>query len=805
MEIFLLNPIFMCLYVVALVLVIFGLRKLREHASTVMTEKSAASLMISSSVSLLFFCISVFTVFMDLKQYLTSKPSVPNLPILLIFAGFLGIFVELNYTKVFDAYGFITSVIPCVLFIGLGALVLFLSSSLILIFLGLFLLLAGAFSGYAVYGALQNSYTPKFHKRRFYCLRLTSFILAPPIAYLIVHLAGARFALIISIIFCGITYFALGYVFLVIRQSHFTLTTPEGEKIAPKIAEAFADPSLPPVTWNEYPRPQQKRQRWQNLNGVWKLNHHEIYVPFPPESDLSGYGKPVTGMLNYERNFTLDDSWSGERILLHFGAVDQTCEVFVNDSPVGSHQGGYLPFTFDITEYVHFGSENKLEVRAKDFLSSVYPYGKQRLLRGGMWYTPVSGIWQTVWLEPVPKTYIERLKLTPSMTGIKIKVVIPGQPETISRTHVDITLSNDEHYYYDTDQLIFTIDMTKIKLANGSFYEPRLWSPEDPYLYKMTVRYADDTIETYFGLREIGISTVNHIPRVVLNNKPVFLHGVLDQGYFPDGIFTPGTHLEYLHDIIRMKELGFNCVRKHIKVEPEIFYYLCDTYGLLVIQDMVNSGTYNFVRDTMMPAAFTKNKPDRGKGGSEKRKSFFIQHCIDTCRALHEHPSIIAYTIFNEGWGQFDSDIIFERLKQQDASRLYDSTSGWFTQKKSDFDSYHQYFTNSTFPMSCHPLLISECGGFSYMVPEHYFSKYNHFSYGISENTDQLMGAIENMYTGMVLPSIKTGGSGCIYTQLTDVEDETNGLFTYDRKVTKVDPDRMNEIRRSIDKAMSEI
>ena len=325
---------------------------------------------------------------------------------------------------------------------------------------------------------------------------------------------------------------------------------------------------------------------------------------------------------------------------------------------------------------------------------------------------------------------------------------------------------------------------------------PELWTPDNPKLYTRTVKRGKDEVGIYFALRTVEVREIGGVNRVCLNGKPVFLHGVLDQGYFEDGIFTPHDISEYEKDVRRMKELGINLIRKHIKIEPEEFYYACDRLGMLVMQDMVNSGDYSFFRDTVLG---TLNLPlsDRKKK-TDRRMDFFIAHSVETVRTLYNHPSIIAYTIFNEGWGQFNSDMMYDRLKALDPTRLYDSTSGWFAQRKSDFDSEHIYFRLKKLKPKTRPLFVTECGGYSYNLN----GQNKVYGYGKCASSEELTSRIEKLYRRMIIPAIPAGCCGCIYTQLSDIEDEINGLYSYDRKVCKVSKERMCTIADALNKTI---
>lgn len=595
------------------------------------------------------------------------------------------------------------------------------------------------------------------------------------------------------------------------ERRHYNLLTPSAE-------EYMRENSL---LWQEYPRPQMRRDNYQILNGEWKLNGQMTLVPFPPQSRLSGYQGEINDTLVYEKIFVVSDNLNSKdgRILLHFGAVDQVAKVWVNDTFVGEHEGGYLPFYFDITDVLCVG-ENVLKVVAIDTLSHDYPYGKQKKEPGGMWYTQVSGIWQSVWLERVPSYYIKKVKVTPDLQGVDIElttvdenglenndtkgVASNGEREVainIEETEfvtIYITLHNGQIIKKVMNSFCGRITLSDIVLEDGSTYVPKYWSLDEPYLYRMVIQIGEDRVETYFALRTINIEETHAGKRVCLNGKPVFLHGVLDQGYFPDGIYLPATEKEYEDDIMRMKELGINMLRKHIKVEPEVFYYACDRLGMFVMQDMVNSGPYSFVFDTALPTIGLKKRPDSFRKITGKRKEFFIKHTKDTIEHLYNHPCLIAYTIFNEGWGQFHSDAMYDKVKDWDVTRLVDSTSGWFSQKKNDFDSEHIYFKVISLTVKDRPLFVSECGGYSMVVDRHHYSKDKEYGYGACKNTEELTDKIIYMYENMIVPSVSDGLCGCVYTQQSDVEDEVNGLYTYDRKVCKVDKIKMKELAEQI-------
>lgn len=540
----------------------------------------------------------------------------------------------------------------------------------------------------------------------------------------------------------------------------------------------------------EYPRPLLKRDSFLSLNGEWDFAYSQaepveytekILVPFCPESTLSGIGRGHTDaeLLFYRRSFKIPDGFKKDRILLHFGAVDQLCRVFVNGKETGAHEGGYLPFFFDITDFLCDG-ENELKVVARDSLSTLYPYGKQKKKRGGMWYTPVSGIWQTVWLESLPESPIKNIKITPTQSSVKIEL------NTESK-HKRLTLL-DSGEVFEFEENDITLTPSEIKT----------WSPESPHLYRFKIETETDRIESYFALREISVKRIENAPRLCLNGEPYLFHGLLDQGYFPDGIYLPATSEGYKNDIITAKTLGFNMLRKHIKIEPAIFYYLCDTLGMVVFQDMVNNSDYSFIRDTALPTLGLKRLSDKNFHKNPKSREIFMQHSKETVELLYNYPSVLCYTVFNEGWGQFTADEVYRELKELDGTRVFDATSGWFWQKKSDLDSHHVYFKKLRLKISAErPTVISEFGGYSHRCEGHLFGEQN-YGYKSFDKLSDFESAVAHLYLDEVLPLVKKGVSALVYTQISDVEDETNGFLTYDRKVLKVDAERFSNISKII-------
>ena len=572
------------------------------------------------------------------------------------------------------------------------------------------------------------------------------------------------------------------------------LLTPEGEAL-------LQAPEAP--AWQVYPRPQMKRDSYLNLNGTWLLRNspkgdlppsipekdvHKFYpkkiqVPFCPECRLSGIQEhfPDGSYLFYFRRVTLPQGFNRGRVLLHIGAADQTLDCYVNQKHIGTHVGGYEAMTFDITDALE--AENELVLRVVDDLrSTTLPYGKQVLNRGGMWYTPVSGIWQSVWLESVPSNYVNRLDIQVNGTT----AVIRTEPAM--------------------DGTVLVEGLGQYPLVDGKAEitpdTPHLWSPDDPHLYRFTLRAGEDVIESYFALRTLQTQVIDGIPRLCLNGKPYFFHGLLDQGYWPDGIYTPAAPECYQRDILTMKSLGFNTLRKHIKVEPEQFYYDCDRLGMLVFQDMVNNGDYAYIRDTVLPTVGLQVRPDKGMHKDEATREAFLSGMKATVQQLKNHPSIVYWTIFNEGWGQFDSDRIYGILKELDDSRIIDSTSGWFRRKQTDVDSRHIYFGPWKLKASDKPLVLSEFGGYTCSIENHIFNPDKSYGYRTCTDRQTFQKELLELYETRILPVIPKGLCGAIYTQVSDVEDEINGLVTYDRRVTKLDPAAMQALAARLQVAM---
>lgn len=640
-----------------------------------------------------------------------------------------------------------------------------------------------------------------------------------------------------------------------------TLTTPWTASVTPE------------NVWKEYPRPAMVRDGWINLNGLWDYAFTgvpdmpesfdgRILVPFSPESPLSGVNRQLQPeeYLWYRRSVTVHRPEEGRRLLLHFGAVDQRCVIYIDGKKAGAHSGGYLPFCLDITPFLPEAGPDRMDassvtfgllVRVQDLSDTSWQSrGKQKLKRGGMFYTAQSGIWQTVWMEEVPSVYISSVLAVPDFDHARCRLLVQvtdtrevnGQSrrtDTAAGKHTVTTLIRPET---EADRLRRDDPASALRHERKPESDPSAadsaedagtllsfsageeasvslpafhpWTPEDPFLYHLTVQTEQDRVECYFAMRKCDVQTdENGQRRIFLNNRPLFQAGVLDQGYWPDGLYTAPCDEALIFDIASMKKLGFNMLRKHVKLEPQRWYYHCDRLGMLVWQDMVCGGTsyqHWFVTylATLMNA-FSLSIPD-GKLSrpllsrrSQEGRLDFLWEMKETVQALKVHPCIVCWVPFNEGWGQFDAADVSRQLARLDPTRLIDHASGWFDQGAGDIASIHYYFFSlHVRPEPVRALALTEFGGYSWQIPEHSFSR-DLYGYGKYQDKSSLTKGYEALLSGTILPAVQKGVSASIYTQLSDIEDEVNGLLTYDRKVEKMDGDTVRRLNGSLRKAGS--
>ena len=555
----------------------------------------------------------------------------------------------------------------------------------------------------------------------------------------------------------------------------------------------------------EYPRPQMRRNSYLNLNGRWEYaitdsdespRHWDgtILVPFSPESTLSGVGRSLQPgqTLWYRREVIVPQGFipADGRLLLHFGAVDQEAAVYWNGRLLGRHMGGYNAFTLDATDAL--GPRNSLVVRVHDDTdASFHSRGKQKTRRGGIWYTPQSGIWQTVWMEAVPRHYIESLRIVPLFDQSAVEVMVRCSQPLQCEATVDGR----------------TVPFTSGEPARIPMPDFRAWSPEDPYLYDLSVTLGEDRVESYFGMRKMEVrADRGGVKRLFLNGEPYFQSGLLDQGYWPDGLYTAPSDEALIYDIQTAKAMGFNLLRKHIKVEPMRWYYHCDRLGMLVWQDMPSGGgKYRFSTITLPLVTGIHRRDNHYRAfarASSQGRGEYMDELEEMVGQLFNAPSVVLWVPFNEGWGQFDSTLVMERLHALDPTRPVDPASGWHDQGAGELRSLHVYFKPFRFRRDRRgrALALSEFGGYNLRVDGHCFNQKD-YGYRRLPDAAALWRDFSRLYEREVLPAVPRGLCASVYTQLSDVEDELNGLMTYDRRVVKLDADEVRELNERLKEA----
>lgn len=555
----------------------------------------------------------------------------------------------------------------------------------------------------------------------------------------------------------------------------------------------------------EYPRPQMRRDSYLNLNGRWEYAITDsdespprwdgtILVPFSPESALSGVGRSLQPgqTLWYRREVIVPQGFipADGRLLLHFGAVDQEAAVYWNGRLLGRHMGGYNAFTLDATDAL--GPRNSLVVRVHDDTdASFHSRGKQKTRRGGIWYTPQSGIWQTVWMEAVPRHYIESLRIVPLFDQSAVEVMVRCSQPLQCEATVDGR----------------TVPFTSGEPARIPMPDFRAWSPEDPYLYDLSVTLGEDRVESYFGMRKMEVrADRGGVKRLFLNGEPYFQSGLLDQGYWPDGLYTAPSDEALIYDIQTAKAMGFNLLRKHIKVEPMRWYYHCDRLGMLVWQDMPSGGgKYRFSTITLPLVTGIHRRDNHYRAfarASSQGRGEYMDELEEMVGQLFNAPSVVLWVPFNEGWGQFDSTLVMERLRALDPTRPVDPASGWHDQGAGELRSLHVYFKPFRFRRDRRgrALALSEFGGYNLRVDGHCFNQKD-YGYRRLPDAAALWRDFSRLYEREVLPAVPRGLCASVYTQLSDVEDELNGLMTYDRRVVKLDADEVRELNERLKEA----
>ena len=611
--------------------------------------------------------------------------------------------------------------------------------------------------------------------------------------------------------------------------------------VGENIRSPWAEEVNPAAPLPEYPRPQMVRADWMNLNGLWNYAITEasaetfkaegkILVPFAVESALSGVGRRMTkdSALWYERTFTLPKKWNGRNILLHFGAVDWQTEVFVNGVLVGEHKGGYDPFTFNITPFLKKSGKQTLKVKVKDATdNSLQPRGKQCNLTRSIWYTPVSGIWQTVWLEPVASAHIENYYVVSDIDNGTMTFDVEASSSEGDVIKVAVLDGGQGYSAEAPSSKVIAEAVVENGKAVVKIDNVQTWSPDSPYLYGVKVtleRYGKvvDAVDGYTAMRKISIvkdKTPNKYRRMALNNEPLFQFGPLDQGWWPDGLYTAPTEEALKFDIIKTKEMGFNMIRKHIKLEPARWYYWCDVYGMLVWQDMPCIGDHNTKqmpsRDKeIQDAVWNKWSSDSFLGGTDcnipqEWKANFYREWTNIINAFKNFQCIVVWVPFNEAWGQFDTPVAVKLTRELDPTRLINQSSGGNYDLSQGEEGFGDILDVHHYPCPAMNIferkfvnVLGEYGGIGLPVEGHTWEIAKKWGYGGNKKDSEEVMSTYEQYLEMLKVFVQTGCAAAVYTQTTDVEGEVNGLITYDRKVIKVDMPRIAKGNKSVIESM---
>ena len=580
-----------------------------------------------------------------------------------------------------------------------------------------------------------------------------------------------------------------------------------------KMMTRWAKQLTPENAWKQYPRPQLERNNWQDLNGLWdyavqkqnlpgpKKYEGKILVPFCIESSLSGVGGAFLpgDRLWYRKEFDIPSDWQSKRILLHFEAVDWETQIWVNGGLVGSHKGGYDRFSFDITPWLNPRGKQEIVVAVDDPTSfGTQPRGKQRIPPQGIWYTPVSGIWQTVWIEPVSdEAFLKEVRIVPDIDRKVVSITPFLNKPSATDYAVNITIK-------DNGSVTATHSVKADNKTELLIDDPKLWSPDDPFLYDIDLQLVNasgsiiDEVKSYFGMRKISLGNKNGNPVLYLNNKPLFQYGTLDQGWWPDGLYTPPSDEAMKYDIEVTKSMGFNMIRKHVKVENERWYYWCDKLGMLVWQDMPSAMA-------LLPSGEKKklvqlqNVPP---GGEDIYKTSDESNQFETelrrlVESHYNNPCIVVWVPFNEGWGQYATCRIENLIKSWDPSRLVNPASGWELRPCGDIYDIHSYAIDVRVPPVCtdRASVVGEYGGIGYPVANHLYNpEMRNWGYQTYQSGDELLERYKEKFARIVDMKKTKGLSAAVYTQTTDVEGEINGLMTYDREVIKIPVDSLNTL-----------